>query len=39
MNTSIDSIQAKQAAIISGVLERHTASLGSYADAVKDAIK
>ncbi|HXU40066.1 MAG TPA: bifunctional transaldolase/phosoglucose isomerase [Blastocatellia bacterium] len=38
-HTLTDSIQAKQAAITSGVLERHTASLGSYADAVKDAIK
>jgi transaldolase/glucose-6-phosphate isomerase len=38
-HTLTDSIQAKQAAITSGVLERHTASLGSYADAVKDAVK
>ena len=37
--TLIDSIQAKQAAITSGVLERHTASLGSYAESVKEAIK
>jgi len=38
-HTLTDSIQAKQAAITSGVLERHTANLGSYAGAVKDAIK
>jgi transaldolase / glucose-6-phosphate isomerase len=38
-HTLSDSIRAKQAAITSGVLERHTASLGTYADAVKDAIK
>ena len=38
-HTLTDSIQAKQAAITSGVLERHTASLGTYADAVKEAIK
>jgi transaldolase / glucose-6-phosphate isomerase len=38
-HTLTDSIEAKKAAITSGVLERHTASLGSYADAVKGAIK
>jgi len=38
-HTLTESIEAKQAAITSGVLERHTASLGTYADAVKDTIK
>jgi transaldolase/glucose-6-phosphate isomerase len=38
-HTLTDSIEAKQAAITSGVLERHTATLGTYADAVKDTIK
>jgi transaldolase/glucose-6-phosphate isomerase len=33
------SISSKQAAITSGILERHTASLGSYAEAVKKAIE
>jgi transaldolase/glucose-6-phosphate isomerase len=37
--TLTDTIQAKQAAITSGVLERHTANLGSYAESVKEAIK
>src|SRR5205807_8798258 len=38
-HTLTDSIQAKQAAITSGVLERHSANLGTYADAVKEATK
>ena len=38
-HTLTDSIEAKQAAITSGVLDRQTASLGPYSDAVRDAIK
>lgn len=37
-HTLMETITAKQASIISGVLERQTASLGSYSDAVKDAL-
>ncbi|HKP87127.1 MAG TPA: bifunctional transaldolase/phosoglucose isomerase [Blastocatellia bacterium] len=33
------SISSKQAAITSGILERQTASLGSYADAVKKTVE
>jgi transaldolase/glucose-6-phosphate isomerase len=33
------SISSKQAAITSGILERQTASLGTYADSVKQAIE
>src|SRR6266571_1165727 len=38
-HTLTDSIEAKKSAITSGLLERQTASLGSYADAVREAIK
>ena len=37
-HTLMETITAKQAAIISGVLERQSASLGSYADRVKETL-
>ena len=37
-HTLMETIEAKQASIISGVLERQAASLGSYAGAVKDTL-
>ncbi|MEK6299910.1 MAG: bifunctional transaldolase/phosoglucose isomerase [Acidobacteriota bacterium] len=37
-HTLMETITAKQASIISGVLERQSVSLGSYADAVKATI-
>jgi transaldolase/glucose-6-phosphate isomerase len=37
-HTLMETITAKQASIISGVLERQTASLGSYSDAVRDTL-